>query len=299
VADGARTRAPENLDRLVTEAGGAADRAYEDRSTAELLELMSAADEDVPHAIRRQRQSLAGAIDAIVERLRGGGRLIYAGAGTSGGLAALDAQECETTFSTAPGQVVAVVAADPAAEDDRAAGASELEALDVSAADAVVGISASGRTPFVVGALQTAAEAGSLTVAVVSSNDSELAAAADLEIAVVVGPEFIAGSTRLKAGTAQKLVLNAISTISMIRLGKTFGNLMVDVAAANEKLRARVHRIVRTATGASPDEVDAALEAADGNVKVAIVVLLAGLDAAAARMRLEQADGNVRLALQG
>ena len=299
MADGARTRAPENLDRLVTEAGGAADRAYEERSTAELLELMSAADEDVPHAFRRQRQALARAIDAIVERLRGGGRLIYAGAGTSGGLAALDAQECETTFSTAPGQVVAVVAADPAAEDDRAAGASELQALDVSAADAVVGISASGRTPFVVGALEAAAEAGSLTVAVVSSNDSELAAVADLELAVVVGPEFIAGSTRLKAGTAQKLVLNAISTISMIRLGKTFGNLMVDVAAANEKLRARVHRIVRTATGASPDEVDAALEAADGNVKVAIVVLLAGVDAAAARMRLEQADGNVRLALQG
>ncbi|HVD25433.1 MAG TPA: N-acetylmuramic acid 6-phosphate etherase [Gaiellaceae bacterium] len=299
MADGARTRAPENLDRLVTEAGGAADRAYEERSTAELLELMSAADEDAPHAVRRQRQALARAIDAIVERLRGGGRLIYAGAGTSGGLAALDAQECETTFSTAPGQVLAVVAADPAAEDDRAAGASELQALDVSAADAVVGISASGRTPFVVGALEAAAEAGSLTVAVVSSNDSELAAVADLELAVVVGPEFIAGSTRLKAGTAQKLVLNAISTISMIRLGKTFGNLMVDVAAANEKLRARVHRIVRTATGASPDEVDAALEAADGNVKVAIVVLLAGVDAAAARMRLEQADGNVRLALQG
>jgi N-acetylmuramic acid 6-phosphate etherase len=299
VADGARTRVPENLDRLVTEAGGAADRAYEERSTAELLELMSAADEQVPHAVRRQRQALARAIDAIAERLRGGGRLIYAGAGTSGGLAALDAQECKTTFSTAPGQVVAVVAADPAAEDDRTAAASELQALDVSPADAVVGISASGRTAFVVGALETAAEAGSLTVAVVSSTDSELAAVADLEIAVVVGPEFLAGSTRLKAGTAQKLVLNAISTISMIRLGKTFGNLMVDVAAANEKLRARVHRIVRTATGASPDEVDAALEAADGDVKVAIVVLLAGVDAAAARMRLEQADGNVRLALQG
>jgi N-acetylmuramic acid 6-phosphate etherase len=283
----------------VTEAGGAADRAYEDRSTAELLELMSAADAQVPRTVQRQQEPLARAIDAIVERLRSGGRLIYAGAGTSGGLAALDAEECETTFSTAPGQVVAVVAADPAAEDDRDAGSSELQALAVSAADAVVGISASGRTPFVVGALETAAEAGALTVALVSANDSEVAAIADLEVAVVVGPEFIAGSTRLKAGTAQKLVLNAISTISMIRLGKTFGNLMVDVAAANEKLRARVHRIVRTATGASPDEVDAALEAADGDAKVAIVTLLAGVDAATARRRLEQADGNVRLALQG
>jgi N-acetylmuramic acid 6-phosphate etherase len=260
---------------------------------------MSAADAQVPRTVQRQQEPLARAIDAIVERLRSGGRLIYAGAGTSGGLAALDAEECETTFSTAPGQVVAVVAADPAAEDDRDAGSSELQALAVSAADAVVGISASGRTPFVVGALETAAEAGALTVALVSANDSEVAAIADLEVAVVVGPEFIAGSTRLKAGTAQKLMLNAISTISMIRLGKTFGNLMVDVAAANEKLRARVHRIVRTATGASPDEVDAALEAADGDAKVAIVTLLAGVDAATARRRLEQADGNVRLALQG
>jgi N-acetylmuramic acid 6-phosphate etherase len=299
VADGARTRSPDQLDRLVTEAGGAADRAYEERSTDELLELMSAADAEVPHAIRRQRESLARAIDAIVERLRAGGRLIYAGAGTSGGLAALDVEECEATFSTAPGQVVAVVAAGPAAEDDRDAGASELQALGVSAADAVVGISASGRTPFALGALRTAADAGALTVALVSSNDSELSEIADLEVAVVVGPEFIAGSTRLKAGTAQKLVLNAISTISMIRLGKTFGNLMVDVAAANEKLRLRVQRIVRTATGASPDEVEAALEAADGDAKVAIVTLLAGVDAPTARHRLEQADGNVRLALQG
>ncbi|HEY6583975.1 MAG TPA: N-acetylmuramic acid 6-phosphate etherase [Gaiellaceae bacterium] len=298
MADGARTRSPENLDRLVTEAGGAADRAYEERSTAELLELMSAADEEVPQAVRRQREAVARAIDAIVERLRAGGRLIYAGAGTSGGLAALDARECETTFSTAPGQVAAVVAADPAAEDDRDAGASELQALNVSHADAVVGISASGRTPFVVGALERAADAGALTVALVSSNASQLADIADLEIAVVTGPEFIAGSTRLKAGSAQKLVLNSISTVSMIRLGKTFGNLMVDVAAANEKLRARVHRIVRTATGAPSEEVDGALEAADGDAKVAILALLAGVDAATARARLEQADGNVRLALR-
>jgi N-acetylmuramic acid 6-phosphate etherase len=299
VADGARTRSPENLDRLVTEAGGAADAGYELRTTAELVDAMTRADEAVPGAVRAQGQAIAKAIDAVSERLARGGRLVYVGAGTSGGLAALDASECETTFSTDPGQIVAVVAADPVAEDDGDAGAAEIGALTVSAADAVVGISASGRTPFVLGAIGAATEAGALTVALVSADGSELARRAELEIAVVVGPEFVAGSTRLKAGTAQKLVLNAISTISMIRLGKTFGNLMVDVAAANEKLRARVHRIVRTATGASAEEVDAALDAADGEAKVAIVMLLAAADAATARSRLEQADGNVRLALGG
>jgi N-acetylmuramic acid 6-phosphate etherase len=299
VADGARTRSPENLDKLVTEAGGAADAGYELRTTAELVDAMTGADAAVPAAVRAQGPAIARAIDAVADRLGRGGRLVYVGAGTSGGLAALDASESETTFSTGPGQIVAVVAADPAAEDDGDAGAAEIGALAVSAADAVVGISASGLTPFVLGAIGAAAEAGALTVALVSAEGSELARRADLEIAVVVGPEFVAGSTRLKAGTAQKLVLNAISTISMIRLGKTFGNLMVDVAAANDKLRARVHRIVRTATGASADEVDAALDAADGEAKVAIVMLLAALDAPAARGRLEQADGNVRLALGG
>jgi N-acetylmuramic acid 6-phosphate etherase len=299
LAEGAGTQSPENLDRLVTEAGGAADAGYELRTTAELVELMGGADEEVPRVVREQSEAIARAIDAIAERLTAGGRLIYVGAGTSGGLAALDAEECETTFSTAPGQITALVAADPAVEDDRDAGSADLAAVAVTEADAVVGISASGRTPFVLGAVEAAGGAGALTVALVSAEGSELARVTDLEIAVVVGPEFIAGSTRLKAGTAQKLVLNAISTISMIRLGKTFGNLMVDVAAANEKLRARVRRIVRTATGASAEEVDAALDAADGDAKVAIVVLLAGVDAPTARRRLEQADGNVRLALSG
>ena len=167
----------------------------------------------------------------------------------------------------------------------------------ISAADAVVGITASGRTPYVVGALQAAFDAGALTIALVCVPDSELAEVAEHAIAVVVGPEFIAGSTRLKAGTAQKLVLNTISTVAMIRLGKTFGNLMVDVAAANEKLRARVHRIVRTATGASSEDVDEALEASGGEAKVAIVSLLAEVDADTARARLRDANGNVRLAL--
>jgi len=297
VTDGAGTHSPESLDDLVTEAGGAAEADYERHRTIELVQLMSAEDATVPVAVGEEAGSIAAAIDAVVDRLAAGGRLIYVGAGTSGGLAALDARECERTFSTPPGQVVAVSADEAAAEDDAEAGAAALLELRVSAADAVVGISASGRTPFVLGALQAAADADAATIAVVSSAESELARLADHEIAVVVGAEFVAGSTRLKAGTAQKLVLNTISTIAMIRLGKTFGNLMVDVAAANEKLRARVHRIVRTATGASSADVDEALEAAEGDAKVAIVSILAGVGADAARTRLSAANGNVRRAL--
>jgi N-acetylmuramic acid 6-phosphate etherase len=294
----ARTHSPENLDGLVTEAGGAADVDYELRSTDELVELMSAADAVVPAAVQASGGAIARAIDAIVERLAAGGRLVYIGAGTSGGLAALDAEECVATFSAPPGQVLALTAESEAAEDDRDGGAATVGAARISAADAVVGISASGRTPYVLGAIQAAADEGALTIALVCVPESELAQLADHVITVVVGPEFIAGSTRLKAGTAQKLVLNAISTIAMIRLGKTFGNLMVDVAATNEKLRARAHRIVRTATGAAPGEVDEALEAAGGEVKVAIVSLLAEVDADTARARLSVAKGNVRSAVE-
>ena len=294
----AGTQSPEGLDRLVTEAGGTSELDYELRSTVELVELMSGTEETVPAAVRRAAGEIAAAIDAIAERLAGGGRLVYVGAGTSGRLAALDAEECLATFASTPGQVIAVTAPDEAAEDDRLGGAAAIGAAGVSADDVVVGISASGRTPYVAGALAAAGEAGARTVALVCVADSDLAELADHTIAVVVGPEFIAGSTRLKAGTAQKLVLNAISTISMIRLGKTFGNLMVDVVPENQKLRARVHRIVRTATGASNDEVDAALEAAEGDTKVAIVSLLAAVDAETACSRLRDADGSVRRALQ-
>jgi N-acetylmuramic acid 6-phosphate etherase len=185
-----------------------------------------------------------------------------------------------------------------AAEDDRDAGARAMNEEAVSATDVVVGVSASGRTPYVLGALEAAAAAGATTVALVSVPDSPLGELADHEIEVVVGPELLAGSTRLKAGTAQKLVLNTISTVSMIRLGKTYRNLMVDVRASNEKLRARVRRIVRLATGASPDSVDTALAAADGNAKVAIVSLLADVDAEKARSRLAAAAGSVRAALR-
>jgi N-acetylmuramic acid 6-phosphate etherase len=268
------------------------------RATLELVRVINSEDETVAGAVAAAAPELAAAIDAIVERLRGGGRLIYVGAGTSGGLAALDAAECGPTFSAAPGQIVALAVAQEAAEDDAEAGAAAVDAVDVTAADAVVGVSASGRTQYTLGALRRAAEAGALTVAVACVRGSELARAAAHAIEVEVGPEVIAGSTRMKAGTAQKLVLNTISTVAMVRLGKTFGNLMVDVQASNEKLRARARRAVALATGSSEDEVDEALAAAGGEVKVAIVALAAGVDAETARARLTEAGGAVRQALQ-
>ncbi|HET7760627.1 MAG TPA: N-acetylmuramic acid 6-phosphate etherase [Gaiellaceae bacterium] len=294
----------ETLDGLVTESRRA-DGNYASLSTQELVELMNAEDATVPAAVGAAAGAIAAALDAIVERLAAGGRLVYAGAGTSGRIAALDAEECEATFSTPPGQVIALVAgadapsaeAREAAEDDGPAGRRALEELGVSPADAVVGVSASGRTPYVLGALEAAAAVGALTVAVVSTEGSPLAQAADHEVAVVVGPEFVSGSTRLKAGTAQKLVLNTISTVAMIRLGKTYGDLMVDLRASNEKLETRARRIVREAAGVSDDEAREALEAADGNAKVAVVALIAELDADAARSRLEQAGGNIETAL--
>jgi N-acetylmuramic acid 6-phosphate etherase len=294
------------LEKLVTEGRLTQDTDYDDLSTRELLRLVNREDAIVPAAVAAAGDELAVAIDAIVERLRGGGRLVYVGAGTSGRLAALDAEECESTFSTEPGQVTAIVAGASlgsaaerdAAEDDGEAGAEAVRALGIARDDAVVGVSASGRTPFVVGAVEAAAAAGALTVCVVSVPDSVLARIAEHEVAVVVGPEIVAGSTRLKAGTAQKLVLNSISTLSMIRLGKTYGDLMVDVASTNEKLRTRARRAVSLATGADDDAVDAALAAAEGDAKVAIVSLLGDVDAETARAQLERAGGNIRSALK-
>ena len=289
----------------MTEAGSDPTAGYEGQATLELVELMNAADATVAEAVAGASRAIAAVIDAIAERMRSGGRLVYVGAGSSGLIAALDASECEATFATSPGLVSALVAggekaslAQAAAEDDRGAGAADIAAHAIVAADSVVGISASGRTPYVLGALDAASERGALTACVVSAADSPLAAIVGHEIAVLVGPEFIAGSTRLKAGTAQKLVLNTISTITMIRLGKTYGNLMVDVVAANEKLRERVRRIVRAATGASLDEVDEAVAAADGDARVAIVSLLAGVDAATARARLDESGRNIAEAVE-
>ena len=303
--DASSERTTVDLDDLPTEAGSDASADYEHRSTRELVELMSAADESVPVAVRAAAGQIANAIDAVAERLRQGGRLVYVGAGSSGRIAALDASECESTFSTSPGTVVALQAGgagastleQEGAEDDRAAGAADVSQLRVGAGDVVVAVSASGRTPYVVGAVEAAVEAGAVTACIVSVPGSELAQRVDHPVVVVVGPEFIAGSTRLKAGTAQKLVLNMLSTLAMVRLGKTYGNLMVDVAASNEKLRARVRRIVRAATDASPEDVERALEAADGDAKVAIVSLLAGVGAAEARGLLAASGESIRRAV--
>jgi N-acetylmuramic acid 6-phosphate etherase len=295
-----------SLDELTTESGGEATHRYDLLSTHELLELMNREDRVVAEAVAAARDELAAGVDAVVERLQRGGRLVYVGAGSSGRIAAVDAAECESTFSTAPGQVVAVVAGgtealpleQEAAEDDRDAGRAAIRDLRVGPDDVVVGVSASGRTPYVLGAIEAAAKAGAATVGVASVEGSDLARIVEQEVPVVVGPEFIAGSTRLKAGTAQKLVLNAISTLSMIRLGKTFGNLMVDVNATNAKLRARVQRIVETATGLTGERVEAAVTAADGNAKVAIVLLLTEVDVDEARALLAASGGSIQGALE-
>jgi N-acetylmuramic acid 6-phosphate etherase len=291
------------FDDLVTEARGGNDD-YDHRSTRELVELMNAGDAIVPAVVGEASSAIAAVIDAVVDRLKRGGRLIYAGAGSSGRIGLLDADECEPTFSTDPGQIVALVAGgdlspleQEAAEDDVEAGRNTVAGLDISPSDVVIGVSASGRTPYALGVLEASRDAGALTACVVSAPDSPLAALAEHEVLVVTGPEFVAGSTRLRAGSAQKLVLNTISTVSMVRLGKTYGDLMVDVRASNQKLEARARRIVSSATGASPEEAEQALVDAGGSAKVAIVSLLAGLDAEASRARLEESAGNIRSAL--
>ena len=294
------------LDDLVTESPSPGASDLDLRTTREVVALMNHEDATVPAVVAAAGDQIAAAVDTIVERLAGGGRLIYVGAGSSGRLAAVDASECQTTFAAEPGQVVALCAgahlASPldqeAAEDDAGAGRRDVQGLGVSDADAVVGISASGRTPYVLGAVGAAGDVGALTVGVVSAPDTKLGRLVRHVISIVVGPEVIAGSTRLKAGTAQKLVLNTISTVAMIRLGRTFGKLMVDVRATNEKLRARAQRIVQLATGAAAAEVEKALSEADGNAKVAIVALLTGLDSASARLQLADANDNVRAALR-
>jgi N-acetylmuramic acid 6-phosphate etherase len=294
------------LDDLITEAHAPGASDLDLRSTRELVALMSHEDATVPAVVAAAGDQISAAVDAIVERLTEGGRLVYVGAGSSGRLAAVDAAECETTFAAEPGQVVSLLAgahlASPldqeAAEDDEEAGGRDVQGLGVSAVDAVVGISASGRTPYVLGALEAAGDAGALTVGVVSAPEAKLAPLVGHLISIVVGPELVAGSTRLKAGTAQKLVLNTISTVSMVRLGRTFGNLMVDIRATNEKLRARAQRIVQLATGATADEAERVLNDADGNAKVAIVSLLTGLDPESARSKLADVNDNVRLALR-
>lgn len=273
--------------------------------TLEIARIMNGEDQSVPAAVAAQLPRIAAAIDATAERMAHGGRLIYAGAGTAGRLGVLDASECPPTFNTDPAEVVGLIAGGPTAmvtavegaEDSKELAAADLDALKLTEDDTVVGISASGRTPYAIGAVEHARSVGALTIGLSNNADSALGAAADHGIEVVVGPELLTGSTRLKAGTAQKLVLNMISTITMIRLGKTYGNLMVDVRASNEKLRARSHRIVALATGAPDAAIEAALTAAEGEVKTAILIVLAEVDAATANRLLTEANGHLRAAL--
>ena len=274
-------------------------------STLEIARTMNGEDQSVPAAVARELPAIAAAIDATAERMARGGRLLYLGAGTAGRLGVLDASECPPTFNTDPSEVVGLIAGGPTAmvkavegaEDSKELAAADLDALGVGPDDTVVGISASGRTPYAIGAVEHARTLGALTIGLSCNTDSALAAAAEHGIEVVPGPELLTGSTRLKAGTAQKLVLNMISTITMIRLGKTYGNLMVDVRASNEKLRARSRRIVALATGAPDEQIEAALTAAEGEVKNAILIILADVDAATAAQRLRDSHGHLRAAL--
>ncbi|MCX5287289.1 MULTISPECIES: N-acetylmuramic acid 6-phosphate etherase [unclassified Streptomyces] len=293
------------LESLTTEAFRP-DLADIDRlATLDIARLMNGEDATVPAAVAERLPEIATAIDAMAERMARGGRLIYAGAGTAGRLGVLDASECPPTFNTDPDQVVGRIAGGPAAmvtsvegaEDSAELARADLDALRLIAADTVVGISASGRTPYAIAAVRHARELGALTIGLACNADSALAAAADHGIEIVVGPELLTGSTRLKAGTAQKLVLNMLSTITMIRLGKTYGNLMVDVRASNEKLRARSRRIVALATGAGDEQIERALSATDGEVKNAILTILTGVDAPTAARLLDDSDGHLRAAL--
>ncbi len=275
-------------------------------STLRLVQAMNDEDAGVAHAVAEAAEPIAEAVDAIAARMAEGGRLLYLGAGTPGRLGVLDASEIPPTFGLSPDRVVGVIAggdtairtAVEGAEDDADLGAYDVSSREVGSHDAVVGISASGRTPYVLGALREAADRGALTVGLSCNSDSPLGAAADIAIEVVVGPELVSGSTRLKAGTAQKMVLNMLSTLTMIRRGKTYGNLMVDVQITNAKLRARAERTVALATGCEGDEAARALSEADGSVKLAILLILSGLPVDAARKHLDDADGFLRTALE-
>ena len=293
------------LESLTTEAFRPELADIDRRPTLDIARLLNGEDATVAGAVAARLPQIAAAIDAVAERMARGGRLVYAGAGTAGRLGILDASECPPTFNTDPSRVVGLIAGGPdavvtsveGAEDSRDLARADLETLAPTPDDTVVGISASGRTPYAIGAVEHARASGCLTIGLACNPGSPLAAAADHGIEIVVGPELLTGSTRLKSGTAQKLVLNMLSTITMIRLGKTYGNLMVDVRASNDKLRARSHRIVALATGAGDKEIEEALAATDGEVKNAILTLLAGVDGPTAARLLAESDGHLRAAL--
>ncbi len=275
-------------------------------SSLEMMQVIHAEDKKAVDAVTPLLPKLADAVEIIASRIKKGGRLIYCGAGTSGRLGILDAVECPPTYSTPPELVIGLMAggtdaifrAKEGAEDDEAQGERELETITPTSQDTVVGLSASGRTPYVIGALRHAKTAEALTIAVTCSPGSPISSIADIDLTAVTGAEVVTGSTRMKAGTAQKMILNMISTGTMIRLGKVYGNLMVDVAATNEKLRERALRIVMEVAGCTREEGIAALSRANGHAKPAILIAVGQCTKDEADRLLENADGQLASALR-
>ena len=294
-----------NLGALVSETRNPETMTLDEMSTLEMVTCFNREDRKVPQAIAAVLPEIAQAVDLAAAALRAGGRLIYLGAGTSGRLGVLDASECPPTFGVPHGVVVGLIAGGPeamfkaveGAEDDAALGERDLQGLVLTPVDMVVGLAASGRTPYVIGALRYARQLGCPTVAISCNPGSPIAAEAQVAISPVVGPEALTGSTRMKSGTAQKLVLNMISTGAMVKWGKVYQNLMVDVKATNVKLVDRACRIVVEATGAERSQADAALAQTDFEVKPAILMLLAGVSAEEAQRRLQVHHGYLRAAL--
>ena len=295
-----------DLSKLTTERGNPASVELDNLPALEIARLINAEDAKVAAAVERSLPEIAMAIDAIAAAIGAGGRLIYVGAGTSGRIAALDASECPPTFSTDPKTVQFVMAgglkalhsATEASEDDAKLGRKDMAAKKPTRRDIVAGLAASGRTPYTVAALQYARSKGAKTVAIVCNAGSPLERAADIKIAVEVGPEVLAGSTRMKAGTAQKMICNLLTTGAMARLGLVYGNLMVNVHLKNEKLLERGIAILRQATGADRKAAMAALKKAKRRVPVALLMLKTGINAAEAERRLRRANRNLRRALQ-
>lgn len=294
------------FDNLATEKNNPASAHIDEMTTLDMITLINREDQKAALSLGPILPQIAAAVDLIADRLQRGGRLIYCGAGTSGRLGVLDAAECPPTYGTDPRQVTAIIAggrpamfaAQEGAEDNMDAAVADLQGLRLNRADVLVGLSASGRAPYVVSALRYARAQGAATVSVACSPDSLIAEAADISLTAVPGPEIIAGSTRLKAGTVQKLILNMLSTGAMIRLGKVFGNRMVDLQATNEKLAERARRIVSEVIGYPAEESAQLLKKADGNAKLAILLGLSKLSLEDARRILQETDGHLKAALR-
>ncbi len=294
-----------NIAKLNTEQRNPKTMNIDLMSTEEIITVINQEDTIVPNVIARQVPIISEVVEEIVAAFKQGGRLIYIGAGTSGRLGIIDASECPPTFGTDPSLVVGIIAGGKEAmteaiegvEDDKQQGQTDLEDISLTAQDIVVGIAASGRTPYTIGALEYAKKIGARTVSVVCSKDSEMEKISDYTVAAVVGPEVITGSTRMKAGTVQKLVLNMLSTASMIKMGKVYGNLMVDVQMTNEKLHNRAVNIVKMATGASDEEARAAIKEQNYHTKAAILQIITGLKGNEAKSLLEKHDGYLRDAI--